>query len=280
MDKELTIRLKNQILSFLNKQVGAVTHRMIYDELNLNSYPSPIVNNAMNDMVHRGYLAIKGISGARHLYLLTDAGKEFVKEGGFLGRLNQESIPKKGMLKAKDEKPVKKRSLFISYASDNYDKVKLIKKELADHPLFEPYIVADRRRPNNALVKLVKEGIESSYCIIPIISPQSYKEQWINQEIGYAEGVRIPIKPIVEESLLSGDHLKGFVNKQHQCPYTYKVKQGLVIRDENKGFMQCFRLLIKDLENELEEEKNSEKELIKKSNQSLLGPSTRIIGIV
>ena len=48
-----------------------------------------------------------------------------------------------------------KELLFISYANDNYDKVRLIKKELADHFLFEAVVIADRRKPNKALVKLI-----------------------------------------------------------------------------------------------------------------------------
>jgi hypothetical protein len=139
-----------------------------------------------------------------------------------------------------------KKQLFISYANENINKVKLIKDELSDNPFFEPLIVADRRKANNALSDLVKNGIESSYCFIPILSPESYRTQWINQEIGYAEGVKIPIKPIVESSILKD--LKGFIHSQNQCPYTYRYRTSPYKSSENKDFMACFRLLIKDLE--------------------------------
>jgi len=139
-----------------------------------------------------------------------------------------------------------KKQLFISYANENINKVKLIKDELANNPFFEPLIVADRRKANNALSDLVKKGIESSYCFIPILSPESFRTQWINQEIGYAEGVKITMKPIVESSILKD--LKGFIHSQNQCPYTYRYRPSPYKSSENKDFMACFRLLIKDLE--------------------------------
>jgi hypothetical protein len=141
-----------------------------------------------------------------------------------------------------------KKLLFISYSNDNYDKVKLIKKELENHILFEPLVIADRRKPNNALGKLIREGIDSAYCIVPILSSQSFKTQWINQEIGYAIAKDKPIIPIIEGTILK--ELKGFVNNQNQCPYCYAGKGGLLIRDENKSFMTWFRILVKDLEEE------------------------------
>jgi lipopolysaccharide biosynthesis protein len=63
-----------------------------------------------------------------------------------------------------------KRILFISYSDDNLDKVELIKKELINHPYFEPMIVAFNREPNKALVKKVTDGIDSSLVIIPILT--------------------------------------------------------------------------------------------------------------
>jgi len=162
--------------------------------------------------------------------------------------------------------------LFISYESSNFDKVQLIKKELANHPLFEPLVIADRRRANNALSELVKEGIDSAYCVIPILSPQSFKTQWINQEIGYAIGINRPIKPIVEMGILKD--LKGFVHSQNQCPYTYTYRPSPFKSVEKETFMECFRLLIKDLE---EVAKKTKSEIIKEANSSLLPPSRNFL---
>lgn len=94
-----------------------------------------------------------------------------------------------------------KEILFISYANENLNKVELIKKELANNSFFEPLIVANKREPNKALVKKVTDGIDSSYCVIPILTRDSISAQWINQEIGYAFGKNILIIPIVENRI-------------------------------------------------------------------------------
>jgi hypothetical protein len=143
-----------------------------------------------------------------------------------------------------------KKVLFISYSNENLNKVKLITKELAKHKYIVPLIVANNREPNKALVKKVTTGIKSAYRVIAILTQNSIRTQWINQEIGYAFGKGIPVIPIIEQNLLDNDALKGFIHKQIDCPYTYYVREGLMMRDENKLFMKCFRLLIKDLENE------------------------------
>lgn len=166
-----------------------------------------------------------------------------------------------------EESISKKRLLFISYSNDNYDKVILIKRELLNHSLFEPLIIADSRKPNSALCKLVSDGIDSAHYIIPILSPQSYQTQWINQEIGYSIAKEKPIIPVVESTILNV--LKGFIHKQNQCPYSYTAR--LNRSDENKSFMSCFRALIKDLENEIIiVQQASAREMVREANRSLL----------
>lgn len=276
MDKEHSIKLNNQILTYLYKQASAVTISKLLVDLNLRSFPKAPLGSALNELQHKGYLLINSISGGRHVYKLTDEGREFVREGGYRGQLLSKSSPEAKPSETKEGKLVEKKRIFISYSHANYRKVELIKTALLKHPLFDPYVVADKRRPNDALVKLVKEGIDGSYCVIPILSPQSYKEQWINQEIGYALGVGRKVAPIIGDTIL--DKLKGFVHKQNQCPYIYKSNKGISMSGENKGFMQKFRLLIKDLEEEIAAERNKDKEVIEKANQSFNGrPSTKIV---
>jgi predicted transcriptional regulator len=246
MNEEQIFELKNKALAYLLKQEhkGAILEK-IYKDLNLRPFPITAVRSYLDELCNVWFITRTSISGSKPIYRITENGRDFILKGGYLIPSSVKSIPDKGLVSEKKGKKI----LFISYANENYDKVKLIKKSLEKHPLFEPYVVADRRKPNNALVKLVREGIEASYCIIPILSPQSYKEQWINQEIGYAEGIGKPNIPIVGNSILND--LKGFVHKQNQCPYIYRSENGLSMRDENKSFMACFRLLISDLVKEL-----------------------------
>jgi nucleoside 2-deoxyribosyltransferase len=142
-----------------------------------------------------------------------------------------------------------KKKLFISYADANKDKVDLIKKEFTDHYLFEPLIVTNKRTPNKALIEKVAEGIASSYRVIAILTQDSINTQWINQEIGYATAKEIKVIPIIEKKIMND--LKGFVHKQNDLPYAFNTRVGITTRDENKSFMNNFRVLIKDLEEEL-----------------------------
>jgi hypothetical protein len=138
-----------------------------------------------------------------------------------------------------------KTKVFISYSTDDYNKATLIKKYLYTHPYFEAIVIEDERNANIPLSTLITEGILSSFCIIPILSPTSVNTQWINQEIGYAKCANIHIFPIVEISIL--DDLKGFVNKQNQCPYLYSRRPGDLAK-EKREFIAAFKQLIDDLE--------------------------------
>lgn len=139
-----------------------------------------------------------------------------------------------------------KKILFISYTSENYNKVDLIKEELKDNLHFKPLVVANHRKPNKALIKKVTEGIDSSFGVIPLLTKESIYTQWINQEIGYANGKDIPVIPIVEKRILLD--LKGFINSQNDIPYQYESKPTLFFAEEQESFRTQFRQLIRDLE--------------------------------
>jgi len=136
--------------------------------------------------------------------------------------------------------------LFISYSNNDIEKVNLIKKELEDHFLFEPIIIASNREALKPLVVKVTEGIHKSTVIIPILTTNSISTQWINQEIGYAMGTYKKLYPIVESSLLN--QLKGFIHKEIDLPYKYQDNPDKKI--ENEGFLNSFRILLVDLEKE------------------------------
>jgi hypothetical protein len=158
-----------------------------------------------------------------------------------------------------------KKLLFISYSNDDFDKVELIEKELHDNKFFEPLVVARKRKANKALVAKVTEGIESSFCVIPILTRKSIKTQWINQEIGFAYGKGIPVIPIIQKSII--DVLKGFIHKNNDLPYSFlsKTPRGSV-SNENKDFMKNFRILIKDLEKDINPLKPLGNPIVKKAS--------------
>jgi hypothetical protein len=70
--------------------------------------------------------------------------------------------------------------------------------------------------------------------------------QWVNQEIGYANAIGKQIVPIVEENILM--KLKGFIHSQLDLPYLYKSDDKNKIR-EAIFFAKCCKQLVLDIEN-------------------------------
>jgi hypothetical protein len=148
-----------------------------------------------------------------------------------------------------------KHQLFISYSDFDKDKVSLIVNELKNNKLFAPLIIASNREALKPLVKKVSEGIQKSLVIIPILSRKSMVTQWINQEIGYSMALEKPIRPIVEQEIIS--ELKGFIHKQVDLPYNFITDKDQ--ETENANFLKTFRDLISDLESEYSQSKTPSK---------------------
>ncbi len=137
-----------------------------------------------------------------------------------------------------------KHKIFISYSHKDKDKVDLIVKELKNHPTFEPLVIASNREAGKLLADKVIYGIKNAEIIIPIITERSISEQWINQEIGFATAINRTVMPIIDNGLIND--LKGFIHKQIDLPYSYQRKS--ITGQENRNFIECFRLLLSDLE--------------------------------
>lgn len=133
-----------------------------------------------------------------------------------------------------------KHQLFISYSDYDSDKVTLIVKELEDHILFSPLVIAANREALKPLAEKVITGIKTSTVFIPILTSKSISTQWINQEIGYANAINKNITPLVENTILKD--LKGFIHKEIDLPYNFTNT------DSNDDFLKAFRVLISDLE--------------------------------
>ena len=164
-----------------------------------------------------------------------------------------------------------KHELFISYSDADYDKVKLIIEELKSHTTFKPLIIANNRQAGKLLADKVKNGINRAHIIIPILTENSIKEQWLNQEIGYATAMNKKIMPIIQRDLI--DNLKGFIHKQIDLPYKYSkgTNVGKLMwrlseqKKENSDFIKCFKILIKDIEKNLDNIIKQENKLKTKS---------------
>lgn len=125
--------------------------------------------------------------------------------------------------------------IFISYCHDDDRKREILQEVLEKHN-YTPVVVANSNQPTTRLSQKVKDGIKDADYLIPILTKNSVGNQWVNQEIGFAEKLsdekKIEIIPIVEDTIFQT--LKGFINNQIDLPFNYKNHPDQ--RIENKRF--------------------------------------------
>lgn len=109
--------------------------------------------------------------------------------------------------------------VFISYADSDKGKMRSLERQLELHPALSAVIIADDRKPSTLLTDKVKTGIDECDYFVPILTGNSIKNQWVNQEIGYAVAKGKHIVPIVAKNITG--KLKGFVHKQTDLSFQY-----------------------------------------------------------
>jgi len=156
-----------------------------------------------------------------------------------------------------------KAKVFISYSSEDINKLNALKNALKKRDNIEPVIIADRRSPGNPLASKVKEGMDEANCLMPILTRKSISNQWVNQEIGYAECKKsITIIPIVEEGITH--RLKGFIHKQLDLPFVFKGNAKNA-RKEGQSFRIAYNAALEYIEksSKMEPKSISEKSIPK-----------------
>jgi hypothetical protein len=138
-----------------------------------------------------------------------------------------------------------KIGIFISYCSENINKVNSLKRYISKNEMLKAIFVADRRSPKTSLAAKVKEGLKSADYFVPILTKESINNQWVNQEIGFVEarGSKVKIFPVAEHSILK--KLKGFIHKNLELPYCYESFQEK--KKESRSFRKCVNLLLNDI---------------------------------
>ncbi len=115
-----------------------------------------------------------------------------------------------------------KLKVFISFAECDRKRMEIVVKELNKSELLKPLVVESNRRSNESISNLVIESINLSHYFIPILSEESIKTQWVNQEIGYAKSRENLITiPIIQSTIINS--LKGFIHNQVQLPYKFDL---------------------------------------------------------
>lgn len=141
------------------------------------------------------------------------------------------------------------RRVFISFCEADRSLMSILFEEVYKCELLNPITVESNRKGGNELAELVMEEISDCYYFIPIISKNSLNNQWVNQEIGCAKGLKKRICPIVEKPFMG--KLKGFIHNQLQLPYCFTLQDKKVSDLDKTHFTRLCRLLVSDINNEL-----------------------------
>ncbi|HEV2192219.1 MAG TPA: toll/interleukin-1 receptor domain-containing protein [Nitrosopumilaceae archaeon] len=116
--------------------------------------------------------------------------------------------------------------IFISYATGDEDHIKELHDELFKLGNIEVYIPEWDRVADVNLKSKIKEGINSCSVLIVLLTFNSTNTIWLNQEIGYATAMNIPIIPIIEQGLDVRGFLEGkdyFIFKRGD--FSYNIQQ-------------------------------------------------------
>ena len=140
-----------------------------------------------------------------------------------------------------------KTKIFISYAREDTNKMKALYKALSkpESKIF-PIVSSKINMPGAPLSDKVMKGIEDSSCFLPIITESSIKNQWVNQEIGYAIAKNKVIYPLVDDRIIH--KLKGFIHDQIDLPFTFTSTKSTPKREAH-NFRKCYRKLLGHLFN-------------------------------
>jgi len=141
--------------------------------------------------------------------------------------------------------------IFISYSNSDKSKSKILEKIIAKSPELKPIAVANDRKASKLLTEKVANGIKDCQYFIPILTLNSIENQWVNQEIGFAEALGKKVIAIVEEKIVG--QLKGFIHAQMDLPYQFPSNSQSK-HSENSFFSKRAKVLVDDIlvENEIE----------------------------
>lgn len=124
--------------------------------------------------------------------------------------------------------------LFISHSSEDDDFIdKLIKILKPKMPFIEPVLAARQKTLTEAFGDKVMKLINKSDAVLVLFTESGIRNQWVNQEVGFAVALHKPIVTVVERKFDSKGkgtpiETQGFITAQHDSA-SYEP------RDENKS---------------------------------------------
>ena len=112
--------------------------------------------------------------------------------------------------------------IFVSYDSEHDKQEMLSLKGLIDQDTKMNAIVLtekERNQPHKLFASKVAEGIDECDMFMPILTRESIRNQWVNQEIGYVFAKSKDFCALVEKDLRK--HLSGFIHRESDLPFTF-----------------------------------------------------------
>ena len=99
--------------------------------------------------------------------------------------------------------------VFISYSHQDRELATRLEKHLRSEGLFP--ITDHEIRVGEAFSEEIREMIECSHVFMPLVTPSANERLWVQQEIGYAAALHVPVCPVAVGNLPSGmaEHIQG-----------------------------------------------------------------------
>lgn len=121
--------------------------------------------------------------------------------------------------------------VFISAETENdIHYAEYLRDKLKATYMFQVHLIVQDRYPNSEIVKLIQDSIFKSKYFVPILTKNSFQNQWVNQEIGYATALKKTFYPLIEEVLVS--KLRGFVALTHKFDFKFDINHLEEIKGE------------------------------------------------
>ena len=73
----------------------------------------------------------------------------------------------------------------------------------------QPYVASGDDRPGTPLWEKVKSNIKNSNCMLIVLTKSGSRSKWVQQEIGAADAMNIPVIPVVERGADRTGYLEG-----------------------------------------------------------------------
>lgn len=96
--------------------------------------------------------------------------------------------------------------VFISYSTKDLHLIERLEQTIKAAGI-KPYVASADDQPGTLLWEKVKSNIKNSNCMLVILTKNGSRSKWVQQEIGVADALSIPVIPVAEK----GVDLRGFL---------------------------------------------------------------------